>query len=220
MINRHQILDKSSISEKGYTLVELMVVVVIIAVVAGLTMGEINSSSYRLKGAAQTLRAKMQQAKLLSVKENCKVYVDFDPSDDGVPGSYALWMDMSGNNDYNDATSDNNGDGVTNADDEELIEAVTLPQNIAFGAVNSGAGGPDKSASNSGSTAPTTNIISFSGDRLRFSPLGTGSQGWAYLFSPSNDAAGTYAIGSNNVGRIQTRKWVTNGSKWRGDGIQ
>ncbi len=210
MINRHQILDRKSISEKGFTLVELMVVIVIIAVVAGFTMTEINSSSYRLKGAAQTLRAKMQQAKLLAVKENCMAYVDFDLNGSGgIDSFYTIWQDLDGDGSYDT--------GVT---PPELVGTVNLPQRIAFGAVASGDGGPTKSASNTGSTAPTTNIVSFSGDSIRFSPQGTGSQGWAYLHAPGDDSAGTYAVGSNNVGRIRTRKWVTNGNKWRGDGIQ
>ncbi|MCK5681053.1 hypothetical protein KAI46_09635, partial [bacterium] len=62
---------------------------------------------------------------------------------------------------------------------------------------------------------PATSIISFSGDRVRFSSEGTGSNGWAYLHAPNKDSSGTYAVGSNNVGRVQSRYWVTKGGKWR-----
>ncbi|RLB66393.1 MAG: hypothetical protein DRH03_12260 [Deltaproteobacteria bacterium] len=204
MINNFQILKKKSTRESGFTLVELMVVIVIIAVIAGFTMAEINSSSYKLKGAAQTLRAKMQQAKLLAVKENCNVFVDFDLDGAGAIDSfYTLWQDLDGDGNYDT--------GVT---PPELLETVNLPQRIAFGRVASGDGGPGTSASETAST----DIVSFSGDSIRFSPQGTGSQGWAYLCAPGDDSAGTYAVGSNNVGRIQTRKWVTNDNRWRGDG--
>ncbi len=200
MINRHQILDRKSISEKGYTLVELMVVVAITAIIAGFTMTEINSTSNKLRNTAQTLRAKMQQAKLLAVKENLNVFVDFDlDGTGGIDSFYTLWRDDDNNNAYSAS---------------ELIEKVALPNDISFGAVAKADGGPDKSASNSGSTAPTSNIVSFSGDSIRFSPQGMGSQGWAYLHAPNNDSAGTHAVGSNNVGRIQSRYWATNGSTW------
>ncbi len=186
----------------GFTLVELMVVVAITAIIAGFTVAEINSTSHRLKSTAQTLRAKMQQAKLIAVKDGCNVFVDFDLDNaGGIDSFYTLWRD-----DNNDGNYDAPG---------ELIETVTLPNNISFGAVATGDGGPDKSASNTGSTAPTTNIVSFSGDSLRFSPQGTGSQGWAYLHAPNKDSSGTYAVGSNNVGRIQSRYWVTDGGNWR-----
>ncbi|MCD6582280.1 MAG: prepilin-type N-terminal cleavage/methylation domain-containing protein [Desulfuromusa sp.] len=204
MIYRHNILDKNSISEKGFTLVELMVVIAITAIIAGFTMAEINSTSHKLRSTAQTLRAKMQQAKLLAVKDGCNVFVDFDLDDGGAIDSfYMIWGES-------DEPPNKAYDGAT-----ELIEQVLLPNDISFGAVAKTDGGPTKSASNTGSTAPTSDGISFSGDSLRFSPQGTGSQGWAYLHAPNNDSAGTHAVGSNNAGRIQSRYWATNGSDWR-----
>ncbi|MEA3348865.1 MAG: GspH/FimT family pseudopilin [Pseudomonadota bacterium] len=202
MINYHQIPRKKSAAEKGFTLVELMVVIAIIALIAGFTVAEINSTSHKLKSTARTLRAKMQQARLLAVKENCNVFVDFDLDGGGtIDSSYSLWRDGNNDNTYDDPI--------------ELIETITLPEDISFGAVATGDGGPNRSASNSGSTAPTTNIVSFSGDSIRFSPQGTGSSGWAYLHAPNKDSSGTYAVGSNNVGRIQSRYWVTSGGDWR-----
>jgi len=60
-----------------------MIVVVIIAVVAGLTMGEINSDSYQLKSRAHTLKAHMTQAKLESVKRNLNVKITINGTNDG-----------------------------------------------------------------------------------------------------------------------------------------
>ena len=70
-------------SNKGFTLVELMVVIVIIAVVAGLTMGEINSDSYQLKSRAHTLKSHMTQAKLEAVKRDLDVTVTINGTNDG-----------------------------------------------------------------------------------------------------------------------------------------
>ena len=202
MTNQYQIAKKKSPAERGFTLVELMVVIAITALIAGLTMAEINSTSHKLKGAAQTLRAKMQQARLLAVKENCNVFVDFDLDDTGgIDPSYSIWRD---------------GDSDDTYDAIELIETITLPNDISFGAVASGDdGGPSKSASPTSTVTPPTDGISFGSDRVQFTPQGTASNAWAYLHAPNKDSSGTYAVGSNNVGRVQSRYWVTNGGKWR-----
>ena len=180
-------------------MVELMVVVAITAMIAGFTVAEINSTSHKLKSTSRTLRAKMQQARLFAVKESCNVFVDFDLDGGGIDPSYTLWRDADNNNTY--AAS-------------ELIETVILPVNISFGAVTSSNGGPSKSASGT-TSIPSTSIISFSGDRVRFSPQGTASNGWAYLHAPNKDSAGTYAVGSNNVGKIKSSYWATNSGAWR-----
>jgi len=83
MPNKHKISEHKYTHEKGFTLIELMVVVVIIAVVAGLTLGEINSDSYQLKSRAHTLKAHMMQAKLEAVKNDLNVRVVINGTNDG-----------------------------------------------------------------------------------------------------------------------------------------
>ena len=202
MINKHKMPKKNSAAERGFTLIELMVVVAITALIAGLTVAEINSTSYKLKSAARTLRAKMQQARLLAVKEDCNIYVDFDLDGNGsVNPSYALWRD-----------GDN--DGTYDAP-VELLETVALPDDLSFGAVSNANGGPGASPSPTSTVAPPADGISYGGDRLCFDSRGTSSNAWAYLQAPNKDSTGTYAVGTNNVGRIQTRYWATNGGAWR-----
>ena len=197
----------------GFTLVELMVTVAIIAIVAGLTFGNMNTASYRLKSTAKTLKANMQKARLLAVKENCRVYVDFDFDGDGtIDSGYTLWKDLSNNGTYNDATTDNNGDGSVNSLDEELIETIPLPNEVSFGAVTNANGGPDNSPS--GGANPATTKISYTGDIVSFSPQGTSGSGWVYLHAPANDEAGSHAIGTNNIGRVQSSYYATEGGGW------
>ena len=196
MVKRNQIQKKKLASDKGFTLVELMVVVAITALIAGFTVSEINSTSHKLKSTARTLRAKMQQARLLAIKENCNVFVDFGLN----ISSYTLWRDGDNNDTYTAI---------------ELIETIALPNDISFGAVASEDGGPSKSASPTSDTAPPADGISFGSNRVQFTPQGTASNAWAYLHAPNKDSSGTYAVGSNNVGRIQSRYWVTNGGAWR-----
>lgn len=71
-----------------------MVVIVIIAVIASFTFGELNSSSYRLKSTARTMKAHMTQAKLEAVKKGCKVRVSINSTGDGYIVSM---LDNSGN---------------------------------------------------------------------------------------------------------------------------
>ena len=83
MINKYQIPKKKSVSERGFTLIELMVVIIIVAVVAGLTLGGINSSGYQLKSRAHTLKAHMMQAKLEAVKRDLNVTIAINGTNDG-----------------------------------------------------------------------------------------------------------------------------------------
>jgi len=200
----------------GFTLVELMVTVGVIAIVAGLTFGNLNSTSYRLKGTAKTLKANMQKARLLAVKENCPVYVDFDleEPDDGIDNKYTIWKDLNDNGTCDDATTDNNGDGAINSLDEELIETVPLPSGISFGTVANANGGP--AVTPAAGTLPTDGV-GFPDDginKLRFSPQGTSSNGNAYLYAPANNEAGTHAVGTNNIGRVRSFYFATEGGGW------
>lgn len=189
----------------GFTLVELMVTVAIIALVAGFTFAELNTSSYRLKTTARSLKGNMQKARLLAVKNSCPVYIDFDFDGDGtIDNSYTIWKDLNNSSGYNDATSDNNGDGVIDSSDEELIETIPLPNAISFGSVAVSDGGP-----------AVTSKITYGSDQLKFSPRGTSSGGNAYLHTPNKDSAGTYAVGTNNIGRVHSQFYATNGGAWR-----
>jgi prepilin-type N-terminal cleavage/methylation domain-containing protein len=204
--------QNSKLKSAGFTLVELMVTVAIMAIIAGLTFGNLNSTSYRLKSTAKTLKANMQKARLLAVKENCRVYVDFDFNGDStIDNSYTLWKDLSNNSTYDDATTDNNDDGTVNALDEELIETIPLPTGILFGTVANGDGGP---ATGPGAVALPADGVSYGSNQVPFSPQGTSSSGWSYLCAPANDEAGTHAVGTNNIGRVHSSYYATEGGGW------
>ena len=220
MVNKPQIQKKNSAPESGFTLVELLMVVAIIALIAGFTMGEINSTSHKLKGATQTLRAKMQQAKLLAIKENCNVFIDFDLDSNGTSNgtlnaSYCIWRDVLLPAAQTFTMKNIAGAAVTSKDKSvEFVEEIALPSDISIGTVNNSDGGPSKGPPTTDPTIPTSGI-SYGGDRISFSPQGTSSSGWTYLHAPSNDSSGTYAVGTNRVGRVRSWYWVTNGGKWR-----
>jgi len=209
--------QNSMLKSAGFTLVELMVTVAIIALVAGFTFGNMNTASYRLKSTAKTLKANMQKARLLAVKENCPVYVDFDLDNDGgsdgtINNFYSLWKDMD--NDIAFDMIDTSGNVVANKkDSREFIEDIPLPNNISFGTVANGNGGP---ATTPAAGALPADGVWFTGDvnKLRFSPQGTSSNGNAYLCAPANDEAGSHAVGTNDIGRVRSFYYATEGGSW------
>jgi prepilin-type N-terminal cleavage/methylation domain-containing protein len=213
-MGRNKIYKKNYMMvSSGFTLVELMVVVAIIALVAGFTFAELNTSSYRLKTAARTLMANMQKARLLAVKNSCPVYVDFDFDDkDGVDKGYTLWRDLNDNGTYDDTTTDNNNDGVVDKNDEEEVGTVSLVKGVSWGAVPNSDGGP--AGSITGKSLPSDGV-SYDNDRCKFTPQGTSLSGAVYLYDKSNSGAGTAVIITNNIGRVRDAFWTTHGGKWR-----
>jgi len=96
--------------------------------------------------------------------------------------------------------------------DEERLEVISLPNKISFGAVTNANGGP--AASPSGGANPATTVISYAGDIMSFSPQGTSGSGWVYLHAPADDEAGTHAVGTNNIGRVRSFYFATEGGGW------
>jgi prepilin-type N-terminal cleavage/methylation domain-containing protein len=208
-------LQNSKLKSAGFTLVELMVTVAIMAIIAGFTFGNLNSTSYRLKSTAKTLKANMQKARLLAVKENCPVYVDFDldsggGSDGTVNNFYSLWKDLDNDNTFDMFDASGNA-VVSKKDSREFIEDVVLPNGISFGTVANGNGGPA-----TGPRAVTLHAdgISYGGNCASFSPQGTSGDGWSYLCAPANDEAGSHAVGTNKIGRVRSSYYATEGGGW------
>jgi len=209
--------QNSKLESAGFTLVELMVTVAIMAIIAGLTFGNLNSTSYRLKSTAKTLKANMQKARLLAVKENCPVYVDFDLDSDGgsdgtINNYYSLWKDIDNDNPPTFDMLDASGNAVVNKkDSREFIEDGVLPNGISFGTVANGNGGP---ATGPGVVVLPADGVSYGSNRARFSPQGTSNLGNAYLYAPANDEAGSHAVGTNSIGRVHSSYYATEGGGW------
>ncbi len=199
----------------GFTLVELMVTVAIMAIIAGFTFGNMNTASYKLKTTAKTFKGNMQKARLLAVKENCPVYVDFDLDDDGgsdgtINRYYSLWRDSDGNGLF--LMEDEAGNSVADKlDSAEFIEETALSSGISTGVVSSSDGGP---ATGPGAVVLPAGGVSYGGNRVKFNPQGTSSDGWSYLYAPANDEAGSHAVGTNKIGRVHSFYYATEGGGW------
>ncbi|HOP48571.1 MAG TPA: GspH/FimT family pseudopilin [Desulfobacteraceae bacterium] len=122
-------------SEHGFTLVELVIAIVVIAVMVGMAVPAVIHwlPDYRLKSAARHLVANFQRAKIEAVKRNTNIVLEFQPaafSPGGGVGSYLIFAD------------DGSGGGVAGDDirngTEPVIASVTMPKNVSLYNTNYG----------------------------------------------------------------------------------
>jgi type IV fimbrial biogenesis protein FimT len=104
----------------GFTLFELLAVIGIVAVLSAIAIPNFFSwlPKYRLGSAARNLLSAMQYARLVAVKENVDILVNFDPQND----NYMLFPD------YN---SDEVQDG-----DEPTLRGVKMPGGVSLTETN------------------------------------------------------------------------------------
>ena len=104
----------------GFTLFEMMVVIGIIGILSMIAIPNIISwlPKYRLGSAARNLLSAMQYARLVAVKENVDILVNFDPQND----NYMLFPD------YN---SDEIQDG-----DEPTLRGGKMPGGVSITETN------------------------------------------------------------------------------------
>lgn len=85
---------------KGFTLIELMVVIAIVGIIAGLSIPAFTSSIMqgRVKTVAYEVYQDVYLAKTEAIKRNTPAYVDFNmSSDNAVFGWGVNWLDTTGN---------------------------------------------------------------------------------------------------------------------------
>jgi prepilin-type N-terminal cleavage/methylation domain-containing protein len=186
----------------GFSLVELMVTVALVAIILGLSSAYINSSPYKLRTAAYNLRSVLQKARLEAIKRNRTVFLDFDFNNDGaIDSSFTMWVESdTGVHTY----------GGTN----QLLETIEGMSGVTIGSVPNSQGGPGTNDTPSGSGTIPGDGVSMSGDRARFNPDGTATTGTVYLRSASNPNAGTYAIVLDSIGRTRISYFQPGGS-WK-----
>jgi len=81
----------------GFTLFELLTVIAIIAVISAIAIPNFINwlPKYRLGSAARNLLSAMQYARLMAVKENVNILVNFDPGNN----NYRVFADYNSDND-------------------------------------------------------------------------------------------------------------------------
>ncbi len=113
-------------SRHGFTLIEMIVVMAIIGIVAGIAAPMFNSYMIdaRLREGVRNLKSDMELAKIRAVRENAHVAVTFDTATD----SYTIFID----NGAGGGTAD---DWVKNGGEVE-IKTVNLPDDVDMYDVN------------------------------------------------------------------------------------
>ncbi len=108
--------------KNGFTLVELIIVIMLIGIVVGVAAPVLREYSVdaNLKSAVRNLKSDMELAKLRAIRENARVVMDFDTT----------------NNSYEAFVDDGSGGGTAgnNAKDgsEVTVTTVSIPANVTM----------------------------------------------------------------------------------------
>jgi prepilin-type N-terminal cleavage/methylation domain-containing protein len=184
--------------EPGFSLVELMVTVALVAIILSFSSAYINSSPYRLRAAAYQLRSVLQKARLEAIKLNRPVFLDFD---------------------FNRDTKLTKSFTTRVAATEQSLDYTESMSGIAFGRTPVDKSGPaeddlpyDNQMTGSSITPGNGICISDNRARFRFNPDGMASTpsnnaciatGTVYLHIVASPNAGTYGIVLSSTGRTR-----------------
>lgn len=189
---------------QGFTLTELLVVMLITGILASQVVIGLTSSNMKVKGAAFNMRSDMQLAKSESISRDVAVRIDFIL---GAIDGYRLWID------------DNpaGGDSTYTAGSDTLIKEVFFDDRIQFYAPIPG--GP--TVSPSGTPLGGTGVnLSFG--NTWFAMLSDGSANYGgnvVLYGPGNEPgemlAKPYAmVIFAATGRVRLERWRPEEGGW------
>lgn len=202
---KYKNLDRQS----GYTIVELMVVLVIVGILATQVVSALTSDATKVKGASFRIRSDFNLARSEAVNRNQDVIVTFQL---GAVDGYRMWID------------DNpaGGDGIYTAGADTLIKDMTLDSQLQFYDTAAADGPPlDGAASGDGNNPPAgCDGVTFGADDFTMRSDGTSNKnGTVYLYipDPANPAvmrAPPFAVIMGNNCRARLVRWRTDLAAW------
>jgi len=82
---------KRIISQSGFTLMEIIVVIAIVSIVSAIALANISDSlpGFRLRSDARDIVSCLQEVKMRAIKENADTYISFDVANN----EYNAWID-------------------------------------------------------------------------------------------------------------------------------
>jgi prepilin-type N-terminal cleavage/methylation domain-containing protein len=191
-------------SQRGYSLLELLLVIAIISVLAGISVPQLLATldDYRASGAARYLSTRIQRTRMEAIHRSTAVAVQFLQDTNG----YAFGIFVDGN-----------GDGVRTQDIRDSVDlrigAVDRLSNnfagVEFGLL---AGLP---AVDPGGVPPAADPIRLGASNiLSYSPSGTSSSGSLYL---RGRGASQYVVRVfGDTGRVRILKFNAVTRQWKG----
>ena len=198
--------------DRGFSLVELMVVLAIVAILAVTAAGAFDSAEVRLQSQVFNVMADFNMARSEAVKKGQKITIDLGLA--GTTDDDDLVWQADGYRICFDQDGDSNCDSA-----DRLLRKVLFHEEIHFyDADLPSPAGPDKTVTGELWSAGGDGI-SFSGNRLLMKPNGTSNKaGTIYLFSPGGKdgvRGGPVALVLNRIGRMRISRWRRESREWR-----
>ncbi len=213
-----QVFPKKHFRIAGYTLVELMIVIFIIAAISAFAIPAILQwmPDMKIKGAARGIYSAMQEAKSIAIQEKSSAAVFFNNA--VAPNTYQILRHPGQDGNWgtaDDINADPGPDGVfASADDIPEDPPIPLPPTVTYSTTATTNAPNDVSAFTADFISYNTNMVVFNTQGYLFD-LGAGAgvfnTGFVYI-SNANDS---YAIGTPaRTGRIRLLNWNTATGAW------
>ena len=203
-----EVETRSVAAARGFSLLDLLVTLVVIAIAAALGVPELFRSSERLRLAlgAGEIASSLRMARLYALRHSANVAIKFATAADGVV-TYALFRD-------------DDGDGVRTADIEGGVDPQVEPwrpldnlgRGVGFG-FPPGALPPDPTTGRPIGGSRDDPIRFNSSNLASFSAAGTSTPGSLYL---TDGRRGLIVVRvTNRSGRVRTLRWEAELAAWR-----